>query len=339
MTTAQPSMTGQVPEEQLVQLFRRAMLIRRVEEAATTLAGGEVDGVSHYYFGQEVTAVGATAALEPGDWMYTTHRNRGHVLARGGDLFKVLSELLGKETGYSKGKGGNLHIAAPDLHIPLASAMLGGSLPLAVGTAMGAKLEGTKRVVLSFMGDGTLSEGIFYEAINLAVLWQVPVIFLCENNSGTPSNLRGSGLVTTDIAAQVATFNLTSSVVDGGDLEAVRGVVSEMVDRGRTTSAPSFIEARMSKAPLTQSTKPGYPAPPLDVSEAWLPNPNHPLPEWRDADSLLKLARTLLDRGALNQESLRTLDSDVRAEVNQALAKARAAAFPPAEAALEDVYA
>ena len=325
--------------ERLVEFFRRALLIRRVEEAAAQMTGVEVPGVGHYYFGQEVTAVGACGALEDGDWLYTTHRNRGHVLARGADVVRVLAELMGKANGYGKGKGGNLHVTAPELNIPLASAMLGGNMPVAVGTAMAAKFDATGRVVLDFLGDGTPTEGIFYETINLAVLWQAPVVFLCENNSAFPYDLRRSGLVMTDLCEHVATFTIRTEVVDGNDVEAVWRVVSEGVARARKESSPTFIEARIHRAPLNQSTKAGLPWAPLDLGLAHPAADSPAVAAWSAVDALPKLARQLVASGVLTQPALLTLDAAVRAEVRRAVDLARSAPFPPVERALEDVYA
>lgn len=331
--------SSKLSDQRLVEFFRRALLIRRVEEAATGFTGSEVAGVGHYYFGQEVTAVGACGALEGGDWVYTTHRNRGHVLARGGDVVKVLSELLGKATGYAKGKGGNLHISAPELNIPLACAMLGGNMPVAVGTAMAAKLDGNGRVVLDFLGDGTATEGILYEAINLAVLWQVPVIFFCENNSAYPYDLRRSGLVMSDIAQHIATLNIPTQVVDGEDVEAVWQAVSNAVSNARVGNGPVFIEARIHRNLMGQNTKPGMPWAPIAFGNAARPAETPAEAEWNGVDALPRLARTLTDRGILTWQAMSTIDREVTAEVSQAVELARSAPFPSTDELTQDVYA
>src|SRR5262245_18668653 len=325
--------------DQLVELFRRALLIRRVEEQVAEMIGVDFPGSTHFYIGQELTAVAACAALEPDDWVFTTHRNRGHVLARGGDPGRLLLELLGKDGGYARGKAGSFHIADPDLNMPVASAMVAGSLPVAVGAALGAKLERRGRGALTFFGDGAINEGGFHEAVNLAALWTLPVIFLCENNDAVPYNPTASGLATRDVAAYVAGYHLPSVAVDGSDVEAVYAAVAEAVARGRGGQGPSFVESRTHKGPINQSVRPGLPCGTLDLAEAWEPRAEHPLPGWRDVDPLPRLARALVERGALDRARLTALDEAVQRTVRDAAGAARAAPYPPLESALEDVYA
>jgi TPP-dependent pyruvate/acetoin dehydrogenase alpha subunit len=165
------------------------------------------------------------------------------------------------------------------------------------------------------------------------------VIFLCENNDAVPYNPTASGLATRDVAAYVAGYNLPSVAVDGSDVEAVYAAVAEAVARGRAGQGPSFVESRTHKGPINQSVRPGLPCGTLDLAEAWEPRADHPLPGWRDVDPLPRLARALVERGALDRARLTTLDDAVQRTVREAAAAARAAPYPPLESALEDVYA
>jgi len=171
-------------KEQLVEILRRMLLIRRFEEKVAQLAQQrKFPGHFHLYIGQEATGVAALLHLGPDDYIFTTHRNHGHVLARGGDPGRSLAEILGREGGYNRGKGGTLHLAVKELGIPLTSAIVGDIVPIATGAAYALKQLGGDGVSMAFFGDGALEEGAFYESINLAALWRLPVIYICENNS------------------------------------------------------------------------------------------------------------------------------------------------------------
>ncbi|HEY7063303.1 MAG TPA: thiamine pyrophosphate-dependent dehydrogenase E1 component subunit alpha [Chloroflexota bacterium] len=325
--------------EQLVELFQRALLIRRVEEQVAAMIGQDFGGSTHFCMGQELTAVVACAALEPDDWVFTTHRNRAHVLARGAEPRRVLAELLGKAEGLSGGKAGSFHIADPTRNMPVASAMVAGSLPVAAGAALGAKLEQRGRVALTFFGDGAINEGGFHEAVNLAQLWTLPVIFLCENNDAVPYDPAGSGLATRDIAQYVAGYNLPSTPVDGSDVQAVWAAVSAAVARARAGEGPSFVEARTHRGPMNQTVAPSLPGGPLDLAALDGDGAGRPMPAWDAVDPLRKLARTLVAQGTLDRQRLAALDAEAQQTVREAAEFARAAPYPPLEAALTDVYA
>lgn len=334
MTAASP-----LPSDQLVQMFRSALLIRRVEEQVAAMIGAEFHGATHFCMGQELTAVAACASLNSDDWMFTTHRNRAHLLARGADPARVFAELLGRSDGYSHGKAGSFHVSAPDLNVPTTSAMVGGGQPLAVGAALGCKLEGKGRVTLAFFGDGAINEGAFHECVNLASLWKVPLALVCENNDAVPYDLARSGLAVRDIADYVSSYGLPSRSVDGAELESVYVAVAEAVAWARAGSGPAFVEVRTHKAPLNQLMAPSLPCGRFEVSEAWQPSTDHPMPEWRSIDPLLKLVKLMLERKAVSREQLGVLEREIAGVVDQATAFARSSPFPPLEAARQEVYA
>jgi acetoin:2,6-dichlorophenolindophenol oxidoreductase subunit alpha len=167
----------------LIEMLRRMLRIRRFEEAVIDLVQrGEIVGAAHSYIGEEAVAVGACLALRDDDWMTGNHRSHGHPIAKGGDVRRAMAELLGKRTGFCKGKGGSMHLADFSIGMLGESGILGSSIPVAVGAALGSRLQGTDRVAVCFFGDGASNEGSFHESINLAAVWKLPVIFLCENS-------------------------------------------------------------------------------------------------------------------------------------------------------------
>lgn len=326
-------------DARLIDFCRKALLIRRVEEQVSEMVGAEFHGATHYCIGQELTAVAACDCIRADDWMFTTHRNRAHLLARGAAPEKMFAELLGRRDGYSGGKAGSFHIAAPDLNVPVTSAMVGASLPLAVGSAMGCKMEKSDRIALAFFGDGAINEGAFHESVNLAALWKLPLVFVCENNDAVPYNPTRSGLSTTDIAQYVGSYNLPSVAVDGSKAESLWAAVRDAVQWARSGKGPAFVEARTQKGPINQSMTPGLPCARFAVEDAWEPAPEKSLPDWRSVDPLLGLTRSLLDKGILDRERLTTIDREVSDTVRKAAEFGRSSPFPPLEAARQEVYA
>src|SRR5437763_11881779 len=203
--------------------------IRRLEEVVVRLAedpARPIRGHVHVSIGQEAAAVGACAALEPTDYLFTTHRNHGHVLARGGEPTRILAEILGRIDGYSQGRAGGFHVAAPRLGILHTSAIVGGSIPLAAGAAFAAKRTATSQVALVFFGDGAMEEGVFGETMNIAQLWRLPVVFFMENNSVSPSERSGRGSPTSEHSAAALSdvpraYGLATEVIDGTDVNRV----------------------------------------------------------------------------------------------------------------------
>ncbi len=330
---------GAPERERLVGWLRTALLIRRVEEEVAAMIGVDFLGTTHFCIGQELTAVVLADCLAPADWLFSTHRNRAHLIARGADPARVLGELLGKATGYSRGKAGGFHICVPELGIPATSAMVGGNLPLAVGTALGAKLDGDGRVSLVFFGDGAINEGAFHESVNLATLWSVPVVFACENNDAVPYNPAASGLSMSDISRWVSGYGLLAESVDGADVEALHAAAVRAFAHARSGAGPAFLEVRTHKGPLNQLAAPALPQGKLRIEDAWTPGSDHPMPEWRDVDPLLEFARELVETGVLDRAAAEEVDAEAQRVARDAADHARSAPYPPVDSALEHVYA
>lgn len=320
--------------------------IRRLEEAVIRLAedpSRPIRGHVHVCIGQEAAATGACAALDAGDYVFTTHRNHGHVLARGGEPGRILAEILGRVAGYSQGRAGGFHVAAPHLGILHTSAIVGGSIPLAAGAAFAASRLGNSKVALVFFGDGAMEEGVFSETLNIAQLWRLPVVFFMENNSVSPLERAGRGSPTSEHSASALSdvpraYGLTTSVVDGTDIERVFAVVRRALSQARADKGPFFIESRTSRWPGNYASSPSLARTgATDVTWAWSPETApQPVRRWvEQSDPLLRYARRLLQKGRLDQPGLLSLDASVRAELSQAVELAQRSPEPNAVAADE----
>jgi TPP-dependent pyruvate/acetoin dehydrogenase alpha subunit len=325
--------------------FLKTMLrIRRLEEAVVRLSedpSRPIRGHVHVYIGQEAAGTGACAALDAGDYVFTTHRNHGHVLARGGEPGRILAEILGRVDGYSQGRAGGFHVAAPHLGILHTSAIVGGSIPLAAGAAFAASRLGTDRVALVFFGDGAMEEGVFAETLNIAQLWRLPLVFFMENNSVSPLERSGRGSPTSEHSARALSdvpraYGLTTEVVDGTDVDQVYALTHRAIKLARAGGGPFFIESRTSRWPGTYASSPSLTQTgETDIAWAWSPDESpHVVQRWVElSDPVLLAARRLLETGAADRDTLRTLDTGVRAEMAYAVDFALRSAEPSATAA------
>ena len=229
----------------LMEMMRRMLRIRHFEEAVISLVErGEIVGAAHSYIGEEAVAVGACMALRDDDWMTGNHRSHGHPIAKGGNVRTAMAELLGKKTGICKGKGGSMHLADFSIGILGESGILGSSIPVAVGAALGSRLQNNDRVAVCFFGDGASNEGAFHESINLAAIWKLPVIFLCENNQYAVTSSFKEMVAVDNIADRAAAYAIPGVLVDGQDALAMHEAVSAAVDRARSGQGPTLVEGR-----------------------------------------------------------------------------------------------
>ncbi|MEE8424138.1 MAG: pyruvate dehydrogenase (acetyl-transferring) E1 component subunit alpha, partial [Thermodesulfobacteriota bacterium] len=232
-------------KEEKIKLYRDMALIRRFEEkTAEMYTFGKIGGFCHLYIGQEANAVGAISVIRDDDYIITAYRDHGHALARGIDPKAVMAELFGRKTGVCKGKGGSMHLVDVEKNFLGGYAIVGGHIPLATGVGFAIKYRGEDKVVLCFFGEGAVNAGVFHESFNLATLWKLPVIYICENNRyamGTPLE-RGTSLY--DISRKACAYDMPSEHIDGMDILAVRETVKKAVERARKESMPTFIESR-----------------------------------------------------------------------------------------------
>ena len=330
-------------------LLRGMLRIRRLEEQVVHFKHDHADlipGHVHVYIGQEAAGVGACAPLATADYVFTTHRNHGHVLAKGGDPGRILAEIIGRADGYAHGRGGTFHVAAPEIGVLHTSAIVAGCLPLAAGAAYGAKTLASGAATIVFFGDGAMEEGGFYEALNIAQLWQLPVLFFMENNSVSPSERPGRGSPTSEHSATSLSdipraFSVDTTVIDGTDVEAVRAAVGPLVERMRRGEGPFFLESRTTRWPGNYGSHPQLVGGETDLAWAWQPDS---APEgiraWaRESDPVLLYARHLLESDAATRAALLDLDRAIRDEMEAAARFALASPDPAPESALQFAYA
>src|ERR1044072_2289353 len=230
-----------IDSEQLLRMYRRMVMIRLFEEQANELyTRALMPGLAHLYSGEEAIAVGICEALRSDDYITSTHRGHGHCVAKGAELDRMFAELLGKEAGYCKGKGGSMHIADPDTGNLGANAIVGGSAGIATGAAFSAQRLGNGRVAVCFFGDGAMGQGLLYEVMNMAALWKLPVIYVCENNLYNEYT-HNSETLAGDMITRAAGFGVEGKSVDGQDVCAVYAAAKELVDRARSGAGPSFL--------------------------------------------------------------------------------------------------
>jgi TPP-dependent pyruvate/acetoin dehydrogenase alpha subunit len=308
-------------------LYRTMLRIRRFEEAVQRLnKRGRLSGFVHLYIGEEAVATGACAALSPGDWITSTHRGHGHLIARGGDVRRMMAELMGKALGYSHGKGGSMHIADLSLGILGANGIVGAGLPIATGAALAEKMQGSSKVAICFFGDGASNTGSFHEAINLAAVWAVPVIYVCENNGYTELTSMSELTACGAVVQRAAAYGIPGAAIDGNDVELVRETVAEAVNRARAGAGPSLIEARTYRLEdhnegLEQVT--GTRRPPDEVAR------------WRALDPIVAARERCIDLGS-DASELEALDAAVSAEIEEAVAFADRAPLPDPRTAYDE---
>ena len=339
-------MIPKVPRENLLELCRRMLLIRHFEERLIHLHDEErFSGHYHVYIGQEATGVPALSCLERGDFLFTTHRNHGHLLARGADPRRLFAEILGRKDGYNKGKGGTFHLAASELGFFHTSGIVGGIIPLATGTAYAARAKKSGQITVCLFGDGALEEGAAPESFNLASLWKLPVLFLCENN-GKYGAGRAVGAAQSPTMAVYpltdlpATYKIPAQQIDGTDAGAVHVAVSEAVAKIRRGEGPQFIETQTVRWPGSETNWPVVPVA-TDAAMAWdVSSVPEAVREWyRSSDPVLIFIRELWEKKQATKEDIAELDRDVRKAVEQAANFALASPFPEPEEALRDVFA
>ena len=316
----------------VMRMLRRMMLIRRFDETVKELVQrGELVGAAHCYIGEEAVAVGACAALRDEDYITGNHRSHGHPIAKGGDVRKAMAELLGKATGYCKGKGGSMHLADFTIGILGESGIVASALPVAVGAALGSRMKGNDRVVIPFFGDGASNQGACHEAMNLAAIWKLPVIFLCENNQyAVTTNFRDTVAVE-NISDRAVAYNMPGILVDGQDVMAVYEVTQQAVARARSGQGPSLIEARTYRYEDHSEGLNRILREPYRTDEE--------VAEWRARDPIDLHSRWLVEQDIATQEEIEGMRAEVAATIEEALQFARESPYPKPEDLTTDMYA
>lgn len=326
----QPKVELEIGVERWVQMYRRMLAIRAFEEKVNELyTRALMPGLAHLYAGEEAVAVGICETLRPDDYITSTHRGHGHCLAKGARPDRMFAELLGKEAGYCRGKGGSMHIADPETGNLGANAIVGGSAGIATGAALSAKRLGTDRVSVCFFGEGALGQGVLYEVMNMAQLWKLPVIYACENNLYTEYT-HYSETTAGDIPARAAAFGIHAESVDGQDVRAVYAAASRLIGRARRGEGPAFL---LCKTYRYAGHHVG------DISREYYRSKREEQ-QWKtERDPITILGGWLNQQGLADAALLGRMQSEVKSEIEAAVEYALAAPYPGPEEVDQDIYA
>jgi TPP-dependent pyruvate/acetoin dehydrogenase alpha subunit len=306
---------------ELIDLLRRMWLIRAFEERVSALyAAREIVGLLHLGIGQEAVAVGACSQLRHDDYVFGGHRSHGHAIAKGADVNRLMAELAGRLTGYCQGKGGSMHIVAAEVGFVTATGVVGGTIPLALGAAFAAKEKNQGQVAVVFFGDGAGQAGPFHESLNIASLWKLPAIFVCENNGYAEFTPLSAHTKIKCLAQHAQTYGIPNSTVDGNDLMAVRTAMSRALEKTRAGKGPVFIEC------LTHRWRSHYEGDPAKYREL------SQLTEWNKKDPIARLVRQLKGKKAITDKELTMIETEARDLIEKAVEFALSSPWPAPQA-------
>ncbi|SFE12203.1 pyruvate dehydrogenase E1 component alpha subunit [Lentibacillus persicus] len=326
--TKDVTLVPEVSQDKLIDLYRQMWVIRFFDEKVDEFfAKGMIHGTTHLAVGQEASAAGACALLDNEDKITSTHRGHGHCIAKGATADRMMAELFGRTTGYCKGKGGSMHIADLDIGNLGANGIVAGGIPLAVGSALTAKMKGLDYVTVCFFGDGATNEGSFHEAVNLASIWDLPVIFVCENNLyGMSGNVNEMTNVK-HIADRAAAYGIPGVVADGNDIVDMMNKSHDAIERARSGEGPTLIEAK------TYRWK-GH-----SKSDAKKYRTREEENEWKAKDPIKRYREVLIEAGILTEEKAEEIRKSAKKEIEDAVEFAENSPMPTVDDLLTDVYA
>jgi TPP-dependent pyruvate/acetoin dehydrogenase alpha subunit len=314
--------------ERLREALRLMLTIRYFDERALALyRAGEMRGTTHPYIGMEAVGVGVMLALRSDDYVTSTHRGHGHTIAKGGDPKRMMAELLGRATGYSGGKGGSMHIADMDKHMLGANGIVGGGMGLATGAALTARLQQTGSVAVCFFGDGALEQGILHETTNLAAIWKLPVVYVCENNQYAMSARSDWSVAGGDPARRAASYGIPGVNVDGMDLFGVFAEASSLVERARRGDGPSYLVCN------TYRFYGHHAGDPLNYRE------KDEVDRWRLQDPIERVKQAAVERGAMSATEIAELETSIEAFIEEAVEFAKNSPDPTPDQLMTDIYA
>jgi pyruvate dehydrogenase E1 component alpha subunit len=310
-----------------LEIYRKMVSVRTFEETAADLfLKGQIPGFLHVYVGEEAVAAGVMAHLTDQDFISSTHRGHGHAVAKGARLDMMMAELYGKKTGYCHGKGGSMHIADLDLGILGANGIVGGGIPIATGAGLALKMKGTDRVCVCFFGDGASNTGAFYEGVNLAAVWGLPVVFLCENNQYAESTPRATHQKVKYVSDRAAAFNIPGVSMDGMDVFDVYQKTGEAIDQCRKGQGPILLEARTYRF-LGHFV--GDPQPYRTKDE---------VEEWKRRDPIKMFRERVIKEGTITAAEMDAIDAKITTDMAAAVEFGRTSAEPGVEVALQDIF-
>jgi pyruvate dehydrogenase E1 component alpha subunit len=318
---------SQMTENELLKMYRDMVLIREFEErTAEMYSRGKITGFCHLYIGEEAVAVGAISALHPDDYVISSYRDHGHCLIKGTSPNEVMAELFGRATGTCKGKGGSMHLFDPKTNFFGGYAIVAGGVPITLGVGYAIKYRKEDKVVASFFGDGATNAGAFYESVNMAKLWSLPIIFICENNFFGISTAVSWASATTDIFKKAEAHGIPTEKVNGMDVMAVWEAIKKAAKYVREGKGPYFVEA------LTYRFRGHSMSDPADYR---IPREEK---IWKDRDPIPNFARKLIEEGISDADGLRTIKEEVEQEVEEAVTFADSSPWPEAIELMKDIY-
>ncbi|MGD1993219.1 MAG: thiamine pyrophosphate-dependent dehydrogenase E1 component subunit alpha [Anaerolineae bacterium] len=317
----------ELSQEMHLRFYRSMFRIRRFEETVVEMSqAGHIPGIVHVYIGEEPVAVGVCEALNPDDYISGTHRGHGHCLAKGMQAHRMMAELFAKATGYNRGKGGSMHIASLADGVLGCNGIVAGGVGLATGAGFSARQRGSGQVSVAFFGDGALNRGSLHEAMNLAAVWKLPVLFVCEDNGWAISMSSERSVAIDDVSVRAEGYGMPGVSVDGNDVTAVYQAAREAVERARAGEGPTFLICRTSRIRGHEEGDPQAYRDPEDLKNALA------------GDPVARYREHLLKEGLVTQEELEEIEAEVNEEVEEAVAFAKESPAPTLASALEDVY-
>ena len=332
ITTSSDDGTLPLNESLSREIYEKMLTIRRFEEAVLEIyTQGLMRGLAHLYIGQEASAVGICSALNDDDYLTSTHRGHGHLIAKGGKVDRMMAEMMGKVDGYNRGKGGTMHIADMSLGILGANGIVGGGMGMATGAALSGKMRNSGQVAVCFFGDGAINQGAFLESANLASIWSLPVLFVCENNHyGEYTAASDVTAVREHVAERAAGFDMPAVVVDGNDAVAVHQTAVEMVKRARAGEGPCLIENKTYRY-RGHHVGDGDPEKTYRTQEE--------TDTWLARDPIPRFARRMMKAGMVDETELEAIDATITGLVEDAVEFAKESPYPEADEVTDHVYA
>jgi pyruvate dehydrogenase E1 component, alpha subunit len=316
-----------ISNTKVIDMYKTMLKIRKFEEVAMNAsAEGRIPGFIHLYIGEEAVATGVCANLNDKDYITSTHRGHGHIVAKGGNLKFMMAELFGKATGYCKGRGGSMHIADATKGILGANGIVGAGHNLALGAGLSAQYRGTDEVCICFFGDASTNQGTFHESLNMASVWKLPIVFVCENNGYGISMSQNRHQAIKDVADRGVSYNVPGVVVDGNDVFAVYEAADEAIKRAREGKGPTIVECKTYRQRGHFEGDPGT-YKPKEEQEAWVKK-----------DPIPRFEKYILENGILSEKEMKEVQADIDDQIKEAVEFADNSPQPELEIALQDVY-
>ena len=316
-----------IDTKKLIDMYKSMVRIRGFEErVCKEFASGNIAGFVHLYTGEEAVAVGVCASLNVDDYITSTHRGHGHLIAKGGKLDRMMAELYGKRTGYNKGKGGSMHIADMEIGALGANGIVGAGIPIAAGAALAAQIRCTNQVAVCFLGDGASNTSRFHEGVNLAACWRLPVVYVIENNQYAQTTPTSAFCLLPNIADRAIAYGIPGMTVDGNDVLAVYEAADRAIVRARDGNGPTLLECR------TYRWHGHYEGDPCNYQ------PQEEIEEWKRKDPIPRFRERLLEMGVFAEKDAVEIDQEISEEIEEAVRFAEKSPYPSPEEMLDDVY-